>query len=311
LTSLDWLTKFRLSPADFSFAGSNLRRPECVVALSDGTILASDKSAAVTVLPAAGAQYQVGGGLQLANTFALDEDGGLLVTDLSRGAVMRIDGSGRPSLLHDRFNGEPLGAANFIFAGEQPGVFFLSVSSRNVDFRGAIEKPVPDGRIFRIDDYGLALVADELFFPNAMQIDHKRGYLYVVETTAGRVARARIDANGMLGAFKPFGPDPLFPGAYPDGLAVDSEGNVWLTDLARNALLVIDPAGSMHTLFEDPDGATINKPTGLAFGGPDLCTVYVGSLKMTSLPKFRSPVAGLAARSWRRGAALRVPPAVG
>ena len=37
----------------------------------------------------------------------------------------------------------------------------------------------------------------------------------------------------------------------------------------------------------------------IAFGGPDLKTVYLGSLAGTTLPWFRSPVAGLPLSHWR------------
>jgi len=38
--------------------------------------------------------------------------------------------------------------------------------------------------------------------------------------------------------------------------------------------------------------------TSLAFGGPDLRTAYLGSLKGTQLASFRSPVAGLPPIHW-------------
>ena len=37
----------------------------------------------------------------------------------------------------------------------------------------------------------------------------------------------------------------------------------------------------------------------LTFGGPDLQTVYLGSLRGTRVPYFRSPVAGQAMIHWR------------
>jgi hypothetical protein len=36
----------------------------------------------------------------------------------------------------------------------------------------------------------------------------------------------------------------------------------------------------------------------LTFGGPDLRTVYLGSLRGSTLPSFRSPVAGLPLVHW-------------
>jgi gluconolactonase len=37
----------------------------------------------------------------------------------------------------------------------------------------------------------------------------------------------------------------------------------------------------------------------VTFGGKDLKTVYLGSLRGTTIPYFRSPVAGLAMVHWR------------
>ena len=295
----NWLLEFRLRPTDFTAVGHGLQRPECVLALRDGSVLCSNRNRAVSVIGTDGAQSEIGGGLGLANTFTLDDDGHFLVADLKRGAVVRLDRDGVPTTVHDRWRGEPLGSVNFMLAGEEPGVAWVSVSTRDPDYRTAIETSKPDGRIFRIDADGLYLAADGLYFPNAMQIDHERGYIYVVETTAGAVSRAPLGPNGMPGAFERFGPAPLYPGAYTDGLALDAEGNVWLTELSRNAIIVIDRQGQAHTVFEDREGKVLDKPTGLAFGGADQRTVYIGSLKMTTLPAFRAPVPGHSPRLWR------------
>lgn len=297
-----WLSTFRLLPADFAYVGRDLRRPECVLALKNGDVLASDKDGAVSVISPDGRQSAFGQGLGLPNTFTLDGEGRLLVADLKYGAVLRLDAEGKPATLYDSWQGIPLGSVNFMLAGEEPDVVWFSVSTRNPDYRTAIEKPVPDGCIFRMDRNGLSLVADGLFFPNAMQIDAERNLFYAVETTIGAVSRAKIRPDGTLGPFSRFGPAPLYAGAYTDGLALDDEGNVWLTELSRNAILVLDTEGRMHTVFEDLTGAILNKPTGLAFGGDDQKTVFVGSLKMDTLPCFRSPVAGHSPRLWRDGA---------
>lgn len=299
-----WLGRYRLRPEDFTFIGQDLRRPECVIPWHDGTTFAADRTGIVTAILPGGEQRRLGAGAGLANTFAMTDDGRLLVADLKRGAVLAMGPDGAAGLLYDSFAGAPLGAVNFILAGEEPDVWWLSVSTREPDFRTAISAPRRDGRIFRIDRDGLSLAADGLFFPNAMQIDHERSLLYVAETTAGAIARASIDAHGKLGAFERLGPSPLYAGAYTDGLALDADGNIWITELSRHALFVLEPDGTLHKIFEDPAGKTIQTPTHLAFGGADLQTVFIGSLRMAAIPTFRAPVAGLPTRHWRRRTAL-------
>ena len=293
--------EFTLGAQDFAFHGHAFNRPECVVALSDGSVLASNKEALVSVVRPDGSEAALGHGASLANTFALEDDGSVLIADLKRGSILKAGADGEAKLLFDSFEGEPLGSVNYVLAGEEPGTCWFSVSTRSADYRTAISEPKPDGRIFRIDANGLSLAADGLYFPNAMEFDPASGYLYIVETTAGAISRAQVDASGRLGKFSRFGPSLLYPGAYPDGLALDEEGNVWITELSRHAILVIDPSGRMHTVFEDPGASVIRAPTALAFGGHDRRTVFVGSLKMTSLASFRAPVAGRLSRHWLNG----------
>jgi hypothetical protein len=45
-------------------------------------------------------------------------------------------------------------------------------------------------------------------------------------------------------------------------------------------------------------GSRLQFPTSLCFAGPDRRTVYVGSLAMSRLPTFRSPVPGLPMSHW-------------
>jgi gluconolactonase len=294
-----WMSTFRLTGDEISFCGQNLKRPECVVALSDGSVLASNRDALVTLITLDGSETVLGCGAGISNTFAWDDDGNTLVADFERGALLNVGMDGAARLLHNTFNSEALGAVNFVLAGEAPGTWWFSVSTRDADYRTAITKPRPDGRIYRLDANGLSVAASGLFFPNAMQIDPAGGFIYVAETTIGSISRAPIEASGRLGEFVRFGPSPLYPGAYTDGVALDEDGNVWITELSRNALMVIDRMGEMHTIFEDPGAKVLRSPTDLAFGGPDLRTVFVGSLKMSSLAFFEAPVAGLPQRHLR------------
>ena len=83
-----------------------------------------------------------------------------------------------------------------------------------------------------------------------------------------------------------YGPDPLFPGAKVDGITIDGEGNLWVTEITRNALVVILPYGRAETVFEDPEGKTLLMPTSITFVGR---TALVGSLKMDHLAAFDVP----------------------
>jgi hypothetical protein len=59
-------------------------------------------------------------------------------------------------------------------------------------------------------------------------------------------------------------------------------------------------AGSMTPQVMGATSGTIAPlMASVTFGGPDLKTVYLGSLRGTTIPYFRSPVAGLPMVHWR------------
>ncbi len=51
-------------------------------------------------------------------------------------------------------------------------------------------------------------------------------------------------------------------------------------------------------IVEKTGGRIATWMTSVTFGGPDLKTVYLGSLKRTTIPYFTSPVAGLPMIHW-------------
>ena len=112
-------------------------------------------------------------------------------------------------------------------------------------------------------------------------------------------------------------------GIMPDGFEFDSEGGVWCASVMSNRLLRVSGEGQQHVILEDcieaevadgmahwragtfqrehqDVGATrkLGNMASVTFGGPDLKTVYLGSLKADSLFTFRSPIAGAAPAHW-------------
>jgi gluconolactonase len=133
-----------------------------------------------------------------------------------------------------------------------------------------------------------------------------------------------VDDRGAVGEREVFGPSSLGTGAWPDGIAFDSAGNLWGTLVYSDKLFVITPEGDMRVLLDEGDCAKVAAlerafregavtedvlfATGrgiapwmasVTFGGADLRTVYIGSLKGTRIPYFRAPIAGLPMVHWR------------
>ncbi|MDF5855482.1 SMP-30/gluconolactonase/LRE family protein [Pseudomonas aeruginosa] len=170
----------------------------------------------------------------------------------------------------------------------------------------------------------MRVVADGFAFTNEIRFDANEDYLYVAQTTGNCINRLKVAADGSLSGREIYGPRDLGHGLI-DGIAFDAFGNLWGAMVFADRLIAITPEGDLLTLFDDGAGPALEKfqqefqsggpvsfetlsacggtvapwIASITFGGADLRTVYVGSLKGTTLPSFRSPVAGLPMVHWR------------
>lgn len=279
---------FTLAAQDLTRVGHDLARPECIVALDDGTLWVSDQRSALLRIDPDGTQARVGAADGLPNGFALAPDGRFMIADIGRGRVIAMDAAGRIDVLLDTFDGAPLGSANFVLA-QPDGTLWITVSTRVEPRSRAIHEPIADGYLLRLAPGAPPVrVAGGFRFTNEVRVDASGRWLYVAETAIGGVTRLPIDG----GAAEPFGPQPLFPGAKVDGIVFDADGNLWVTEITRHAIWVIRPDGRAHEVVADPQAQVLDHPTSLTFCGPDLRTVLVGSLKTPHLLRFRAPVPG-------------------
>ena len=279
---------FRLQRGDFRHVGRDLSRPECIVAERDGTLWVSDNRAALMRIDPDGRQTLVGSMRGAPNGFAMEADGSFLVANIDEGCFHRQHRDGRHERVLGTWENKPLGSANFAYRDSQ-GRMWATISTRTVPRSKAVHSEIPDGYVLCRIDGTWRFAAGGFCFTNEVRV--LGDYLYVAETAKGRVVRLEMKGEGF-GPAKAYGPDPLFAGAKIDGITFDSAGNLWVTEITRNALLAIAPEGKAHTVFEDPDGSTLLMPTSITFAGPDGRTALVGSLKMDRLVSFTAPFPG-------------------
>jgi gluconolactonase len=232
--------------------------------------------------------------------------------------------SGESRTLFNQIDGQPLGKTNFVLVDAQGRIWF-SVTTRQVPWTRSINEKTADGYVGLIDGSGIRIVAEGFVGTNEIRLDANEEWLYVAETNARRISRLRVLPDGSLSDRAIHGPADL--GGFPDGFAIDSHGNLWVTLVLTERLIALTPEGEVLTLLDDGNPAALAvyeqhyqagtttpelmsscKGTlapmmaSIAFGGPDLKTVYLGSLAGSTLPSFRSPVAGLPLSHWRKAA---------
>lgn len=259
----------------------------------------------------------------LPNGLAFAENGDILISNFGTDCLevmSREDGSTR--VIYDSIDGEPIGKVNFVLRDSRNRVW-LTVSTRIKNWMKAVSPNIADGYVALADEKGLRMVADGFRFTNEIRLDAAEEHLYIVETCGQCISRMRVHPDGTLTDREVYGPTKLGRFGFPDGIAFDAFGNLWGTLVMVDQVFVITPDGDFHVVLDDTNEATAtalerafreDRATpddmlaaggtiapwfaSVTFGGPDLKTVYVGSLRGSRIPYFRSPVAGLPMVHW-------------
>lgn len=314
---------------DVGFVGHGLVRPECVLATAAGDLYASDWRGGISHLRPDGTQALYAGTTQelpegpRPNGIALEPDGSFLFANLGSelGGVWRIDRGGQIAPVLREVDGAVLPPANFVTRDRQHRLW-VTVSTRlqprSLDYR----RGAASGFIVLVDGRGARIVADGLGFTNECAIDPLERFLYVNETYARRLSRFPLRPDGSLGDMDvvvEFG-----PGQFPDGMAFDADGNIWVAGIISNQLIRVDPKRrTVEVALEDADadhvawveeayGAdALGRPhmdtirsrrlrniSNIAFGGPDLRTAYLGCLLGSQIAHLPMEVAGAPPVHW-------------
>lgn len=329
---LDW----RVDRSQIQFIGTGLQRPECILTEPDGTLWSADARGLMKITPdgsqtlvrqqldvaerSLDASSLIQGG-SLPNGIAFDRDGNILIANFGTDAIELMTRDGRSRMLHNRIDGMPLGKTNFVLIDSRGRIWF-TVTTRLQPWLRAINEKVSDGYIGLIDERGIRIVAQGFAGTNEIRFDANEEWLYVVESNGRRISRLRVASDGSCSDREVFGPPDL--GGIPDGFAFDAFGNLWITLILSERLVALTPEGELLTLLDDGDpvavaafdrhfaagtvtpeimgtckGSLAPWMASVTFGGPDLCTVYLGSLMGTTIPYFRSPVPGLPMAHWQ------------
>ncbi len=313
--------------ASLKRVGAGLQRPECVITNARGDIFTADWRGGVAHIRPDGTQalYRCelpGGRPARPNGIALRRDGSFLFADLGTdlGGVFALsrDGVVRPFV--ERVDGIALPPSNFVVE-DAWGRVWITVSTRRVPRASAYRRDVADGFIVLADRGGARVVADGLGYTNEAILDARGEWLYVNETFARITSRFPVRPDGSLGAREVF--TEYGSGTFPDGMAFDAEGHLWIVSIISNRVLRVAPDRTITTIIEDADpehlawveraygAGELGRPhldnvksrvlrniSSIAFGGGDRRTVYLGCLLDDAVYSFRATVAGLAPAHW-------------
>jgi sugar lactone lactonase YvrE len=247
------------------------------------------------------------------NGVALNSSGVIYVTENGNGVVRRIIRSGATITVETfaglfsniadksrqkKFNSTRLGQNSYrddVLLGSgftQPddilvapdGSIFIADAGNS-----AIRRINLDGRVETIAGNGVPGFADGVAqnarfnAPTALALSADGNFLFVADTNNHRVRRVDL-ANRVVETFAgngvsgfDDGPPHVATFAQPIGLAFDSDGTLYVSELASNGVRRVDPAGNVSAFagggsskFKDGTGveARFNNPRGLAIDRP-------------------------------------------
>jgi gluconolactonase len=204
---------------------------------------------------------KTGGG----NGTTFDLQGRLVLCEGENRRVTRTSADGRIEVLMDRFEGKRLNRPNDVVCKSDGSIYFtdpglrVPLAERELTYAG-VYRVAPDGTQSLVADFeypnGLAFSPDErlLYVANTRWAQ----YIHVLELDAsGKIIRRRIFAD--MSSDETDG--------VPDGMKVDVEGRVYCT--GPGGTWVFAPDGTRLGIIRTPE-----VPANLAFGGPDLKTLF-------------------------------------
>ena len=149
----------------------------------------------------------------------------------------------------------------------------------------------PAGSLYRLTPGGQPdRIAAGITISNGMGWDDDRARFYYIDSWQQRVDVFDVDpTTGEVSGRRAFVDVPPETG-LPDGMAIDAEGGVWVVMFYGGAVHRYDPDGRLSEVVKMP----VSCPTSVAFGGPELRTLFITSSRhrITEQERAEQPLAG-------------------
>jgi len=254
---------------------------------------------------------------------SFDRDGNLFVVDVAWGRIFRISPDGKKVELFVQYDGEPNGLkihrdGRIFVADYRHGIMVIDPDTRVVKphldraildrFKGINDLVFasngdlyftdqgmtgmhdPTGCLYRLETNGrLVRLLNNIPSPNGLVLSLDESAVFVNATRGNSVWRVPLWPNNRL-PYK-VGIFLQLSGALggPDGLAIDSAGNLAVAHIGLGAVWLFSRLGEPLARINSCKGLAT---TNLAYGGPDNRTLYITESESGSILKARLDTPG-------------------
>ncbi|HKD66855.1 MAG TPA: SMP-30/gluconolactonase/LRE family protein [Candidatus Binataceae bacterium] len=218
---------------------------------------------------------------------ALCESGKLLMSGPS--LALFDEKTGKVEDVFSKYPDRTINALNDMTVDSHGSVY---IGSMNYNALERDAKPVP-GDLYRVDPGGSVTVVGEGYqVSNGLGFSPDGKLLYHADSPPKAIYAYEVAPDRSLKNRRVFA---QVPEGYPDGLAVDAEGGVWVAAIFAYELVRFKPDGTVERRIKMPSRMVVS----LTFGGPDMGDLYVVTGDNVDRPlkgtifKMRSDIPGL------------------
>jgi D-xylonolactonase len=219
---------------------------------------------------------------------AFNEGGGLVCS--GRGLIYWNEATRQSRDLFTEWEGRPLKGLNDLQPDDHGGIY---VGSLEFDALSD-QKPIP-GNLFRVDPDGkIVKLWEGIEVTNGLGFSPDRKYLYHADSTTQAVWVYDVKADRTVADRRVFA---KVPEGWPDGLAVDAEGGVFVATVKSGEVVRFKPNATIDFRLKVPAKFV----TSVTFGGKDLSDLYIvtadnteDKAKKGTIWKTKSEIPGLA-----------------
>jgi sugar lactone lactonase YvrE len=191
----------------------------------------------------------------------MNDDGAVLSTGVG-GIMWNHPDTGKSGWLIDAIDGRPINGVNEMVPDGTGGIYFATLDLEHI----IAGKPTRASAIYRLSaTRELFLVAEDMGLANGMMLSADGRHLYCNSTF---VSPYVFDVNHDLTLSNR---RLLMQKADCDGMALDEQGNVWITGFRSSAITRVRADGSALEPVPTPGEAV----TQIRFGGPDRRDFYI------------------------------------
>ncbi len=214
---------------------------------------------------------------------ALDSSHNIYACDAANKCIQKITPGGVVSVYSTGAADEPLTTPNYPAFDADGNLYVCDSGDWNGD----------NGKIYKIAPGGEGQVWDRSLkeFPNGLCLGPGGDYLYVaMSVNPPRVSRIKIEPDGSAG------PSEIvveLPMTVPDGVAFDTDGNLYTSMYRPDRIYRLTPADELDVLAEDFQGTLIAAPTNIAFCGRALDILLSANIGRWHITRYETGATGL------------------